>query len=186
MTAFDSLDPAAAIADLSSTTHPLDDLATLPAAPGLYAWWTSPEILPHLPGPAHPHEALRLLYVGIASDLRRRIISNQLQRSRSSTLRRTAHHRWPAIRRARLLHRAYRPRRTQSPKTRPGSQTGYTPTFACPGARIPPHCGRPAAIGRLAPPLNLDHASVAIRDIVKGWGGCSHASSRLIRRGSGQ
>lgn len=56
MTAPDPLGPAATIAALSSTTHPLGDLTTLPAASGLYAWWAAPEILPHLPGPAHPHQ----------------------------------------------------------------------------------------------------------------------------------
>ena len=89
MTAPDPLGPADTIAELSSATHTLGDLTTVPAVSGLYAWWAARGILPHLPGPAHPHEDLRLLYVGIASNLRRRIISNHLRRSGSSTLRRT-------------------------------------------------------------------------------------------------
>lgn len=62
----------------------------VPAAPGLYAWWASPDVLPALTGPAHPSiPGLRLLYVGIATKLRSRLASNHLGRSGSSTLRRT-------------------------------------------------------------------------------------------------
>ena len=90
MNAPESLGPAATIGALNSTTHPLGDLTALPAASGLDAWWAAPAILPHLPGPTHPHqENLRVLYVGIALNLRRRIIGNHLRRSGSSTLRRT-------------------------------------------------------------------------------------------------
>lgn len=84
------LDAASTIAALSVPTHALDDLGTLPAASGLYAWWAAPEVFPQLPGPAHPTEPeLRLLYVGLAKNLRRRITSNHLRSSGSSTLRRT-------------------------------------------------------------------------------------------------
>lgn len=86
----DALDPAGTITALSATTHALDDLSTLPTASGLYAWWAAPEAFPQLPGPAHPTEpGVRLLYVGLATNLRRRINSNHLRRSGSSTLRRT-------------------------------------------------------------------------------------------------
>lgn len=44
------LDAASAITALSASTRSLDDLATLPAASGLYAWWEAPEVLPQLPG----------------------------------------------------------------------------------------------------------------------------------------
>lgn len=61
-----------------------------PAAPGLYAWWPPPAILPDLPGLPHPTAPdLRLLYVGLAARLRSRLGSNHLRRSGSSTLRRT-------------------------------------------------------------------------------------------------
>ncbi|NMM91838.1 hypothetical protein B2J88_47465 [Rhodococcus sp. SRB_17] len=85
-----SLDVAGSIASLSATTHALDDLTTLPAASGLYAWWAASEVFPQIPCPAHPTEpGVRLLYVGLATNLRRRITSNHLRRSGSSTLRRT-------------------------------------------------------------------------------------------------
>ncbi|WP_157818189.1 GIY-YIG nuclease family protein [Pseudonocardia alni] len=61
-----------------------------PPAPGLYAWWAPPAILPDLPGLPHPAVPdLRLLYVGLATKLRSRLASNHLRRSGSSTLRRT-------------------------------------------------------------------------------------------------
>lgn len=47
-------------------------------------------VLPSLAGPMHPQlPDLRLLYVGIATKLRSRLVSNHLRRSGSSTLRRT-------------------------------------------------------------------------------------------------
>jgi hypothetical protein len=64
--------------------------ARAPLAPGLYAWWAPPAILPELVGPAHSTVPdLRLLYVGLATKLRSRLASNHLRRSGSSTLRRT-------------------------------------------------------------------------------------------------
>lgn len=61
-----------------------------PTAAGLYAWWASPDVLPALKGPAHPSTPdLRLLYIGLATNLRSRLTSNHLGRSGSSTLRRT-------------------------------------------------------------------------------------------------
>ncbi|WP_458682464.1 GIY-YIG nuclease family protein [Prescottella equi] len=86
----DPLDPAGTITALSATSHALDDLSTLPATSGLYAWWAAPDVFPQLPGAAHPdNPGVRLLYVGLATNLRRRITSNHLRRSGSSTLRRT-------------------------------------------------------------------------------------------------
>lgn len=62
----------------------------LPVGPGIYAWWAKPEILPDFPGPANPMASeLRLLYLGLATSLRRRIVNNHLKYSGSSTLRRT-------------------------------------------------------------------------------------------------
>jgi hypothetical protein len=62
----------------------------LPAEAGVYAWWASMAIFAPLPGPCHSTDPdLRLLYVGKASNLRRRIRGNHLRRSGSSTLRRT-------------------------------------------------------------------------------------------------
>ena len=57
---------------------------------GVYAWWAAPSVLPDLPGPPNATvPALRLLYVGRATNLRGRILRNHLRRSGSSTLRRT-------------------------------------------------------------------------------------------------
>lgn len=62
----------------------------LSAEAGLYAWWAPTDLLADFPGPAHPHEpGMRMLYLGIATDLRRRVRSNHLRRSGTSTLRRT-------------------------------------------------------------------------------------------------
>ncbi|EYT51866.1 hypothetical protein H483_0118035 [Dietzia sp. UCD-THP] len=165
MTAVDPLGPAASIAALSSTTHPLDDLATLPAAAGLYAWWTAPEILPQLLGPAHPHEDLRLLYVGIASNLRRRIISNHLRHSGSSTLRRT-------IAGLLLAEHGYRTERTDRVVLIAEDEARLTDWMHT-HLRLSwrqhpsPTAVEPTVIERWVPPLNLDHATGATRDIVK-------------------
>lgn len=62
----------------------------LPQRPGLYAWWAEPSILPDLPGlPNDDDPTVRLLYLGLATNLRRRVAVHHLKRSGSSTLRRT-------------------------------------------------------------------------------------------------
>ncbi|UUE28498.1 GIY-YIG nuclease family protein (plasmid) [Rhodococcus qingshengii] len=84
------LDAAGTITALSAPTRRLDDLSTLLAESGLYAWWAAPEAFPQLPCPTHPiNTGVRLLYVGLATNLRRRIVRNHLRRSGQSTLRRT-------------------------------------------------------------------------------------------------
>jgi hypothetical protein len=77
--------------DLCAMPVRLEEAAVvLPRIAGLYAWWASPAVLPELPGPANPADpTTRLLYVGIASRLRTRIVGNHLRRSGTSTLRRT-------------------------------------------------------------------------------------------------
>jgi hypothetical protein len=65
-------------------------VAVLPAEAGVYAWWAPPAVFAALPGRAHPTSTdLRLLYIGKATDLRRRVQRHHLRRSGSSTLRRT-------------------------------------------------------------------------------------------------
>ena len=61
-----------------------------PKAPGLYAWWVAPGALPGITGPQHPcGDGRELAYVGLASDLRRRIGGNHIGgRTGQSTLRR--------------------------------------------------------------------------------------------------
>jgi hypothetical protein len=79
------------IAELLGEPVGAGDVRTLaPTAAGLYAWWASPDVFPALKGPAHPSTPdLRLLYIGLATNLRSRLTSNHLGRSGSSTLRRT-------------------------------------------------------------------------------------------------
>ncbi|NKR65317.1 GIY-YIG nuclease family protein [Rhodococcus hoagii] len=166
MTGPDPIDPAATITTLSAATHALDDMTTLPTTSGLYAWWAAPEVLPHLPGPAHPRERdLRLLYVGIASNLRRRIISNHLRRSGSSTLRRT-------IAGLLLAEQGYRTERTDRVVLIAEDETRLTDWMhthlRLSWCQHPdPGAVEPAVIVQWAPPLNLDHATGAIREIVK-------------------
>jgi hypothetical protein len=71
--------------------------ATVPAEPGLYAWWSRPGALPGISGPPHPEAGYELLYVGIArssamsrATLRTRVVGNHLRGTTGqSTLRRT-------------------------------------------------------------------------------------------------
>ncbi|WP_257899130.1 GIY-YIG nuclease family protein [Rhodococcus qingshengii] len=84
------LDAVGTITALSASTRRLDDLAALPASSGLYAWWAAPEVFPQLPSPTHPSDTgVQLLYIGLATNLRRRVVRNHLRRSGQSTLRRT-------------------------------------------------------------------------------------------------
>jgi hypothetical protein len=64
--------------------------AELPRAPGLYAWWAPPGVLPGVTGPAHPGaEGWELIYIGLARNLRTRVGRNHLRGpTGSSTLRR--------------------------------------------------------------------------------------------------
>lgn len=67
--------------------------SSFPSAPGVYAWWAAPDVLPdlqYLPDRGrHPSADLSLLYVGISDDLRTRITGKHLGSSTGgSTLRR--------------------------------------------------------------------------------------------------
>lgn len=81
---------------LQTTPVPLGEGERLPTAggvptgPGLYAWWAAPRSLPEVAGPAHPTQpGLELLYVGIARDLRKRVLANHAHGGTGqSTLRR--------------------------------------------------------------------------------------------------
>jgi hypothetical protein len=73
-TAAVTLDPAVVdvvVAELEARALSTTEIAVkAPSAPGLYAWWASPTVLPDLVGVAHPADkSLRLLYVGIATKL---------------------------------------------------------------------------------------------------------------------
>lgn len=68
----------------------------MPAAPGVYAWWSPPGSLPGVVGPPHPTvRRLELIYVGIAPSkpggqrtMRDRLLKDHARRTRTSTLRR--------------------------------------------------------------------------------------------------
>lgn len=161
------IDPVTdATAALTGPVHALDDLTALPTGAGLYAWWAAPEVLPALPGPPHPSDPqLRLLYVGIASNLRRRITANHLRRSGSSTLRRTL---------AGLLldTEHYRTRWTDRVVLINDDELRLTEWMSthlrlswCENPM--PAALEPGIIATLRPPLNVDHATGPLRDVVK-------------------
>lgn len=78
-------------AALAATTRPVGSCAAaLAPAPGIYSWWADPLTFPLLSSPTAAMNATdRLLYLGLASNLRKRVTQNHLRRSGSSTLRRT-------------------------------------------------------------------------------------------------
>ncbi|WP_394855214.1 GIY-YIG nuclease family protein [Rhodococcus aetherivorans] len=109
---------------------------------------------------------MRLLYVGIASNLRRRIIGNHLRRSGSSTLRRT-------LAGLLLTEQQYRTERTDRVVLVAEDEVRLT-AWMHTHLRLSwwehpnPAAIEPAVIGQWAPPLNHDHTSSgAVRDIVK-------------------
>ncbi|UGQ55394.1 GIY-YIG nuclease family protein (plasmid) [Rhodococcus qingshengii] len=160
------LDAAGTITALSAPTRALDDLATLPAAPGLYAWWAAPEVFPQLPGPTHPiNTGVRLLYVGLATNLRRRIVRNHLRRSGQSTLRRTL---------AGLLldTEHYRTRRTDRVVLVDEDETRLAvwmlTHLQLSWCQHPtPDAVEAAVIAQCAPPLNVAHARGPVRAVIE-------------------
>jgi hypothetical protein len=157
----------AVLAGLTATPIPPTDIAArVPAAPGLYAWWAHPAVLPGLPGRAHPEvPGLRLLYVGLATRLRARLGHNHMRRTGSSTLRRTL---------AGLLldDERYTTRWTDRVVLVDDDEARLT-GWMTENLRVS-WCEHPApreveadVIRTLHPPLNLAHASGAARDAVK-------------------
>jgi hypothetical protein len=144
-----------------------DEVRTLaPSAPGLYAWWAPPAILPELGGPTRSTTpGLRLLYVGLATKLRSRLTSNHLRRSGSSTLRRTL---------AGLLldEQDYRTRWTDRVVLVDEDEARLTEWM---GNNLHVSwCEHPTPrdvegdiIQALHPPLNVDHASGPVVDVIK-------------------
>lgn len=74
----------------------------------MYAWWQTSGALPGVPAEPHPSESLELLYVGIASNLRKRLAKHHRGAIGSSTLRLTLT--------ALLWERGWRPTWTDRPK----------------------------------------------------------------------
>ena len=157
----------ASITDLSASLHEVGDLhAQLPAKPGLYAWWADADVLAEFPGSPHPHAiGYRQLYVGIASNLRRRILQNHLRRSGTSTLRRTL---------AGLLmaRKGYQTRRTDRVVLTDPDETRLT-AWMDTHLRLSwsehpnPRQVEQAIIEKLTPPLNVDHTKGPLHDAVK-------------------
>ena len=76
---------------LAATIRPVKSCpARLPSAPGIYSWWADPMTFSSLKSPTSATNSTdRLLYLGLAANLRKRVTQNHLRRSGSSTLRRT-------------------------------------------------------------------------------------------------
>lgn len=169
-TAAVTMQPAAAeavIAQLLVEPIGARDVRTLaPVMPGLYAWWASPDVLPALVGPPNPsNPALRLLYVGIATKLRSRLVSNHLGRSGSSTLRRT-------LAGFLLDDEQYRTRWTDRVVLADDDERRLTDWMVkhlhvtwCEHAT--PRDVEQPTIQTLCPPLNVEHASGPALDLVK-------------------
>ncbi|MDL5159753.1 GIY-YIG nuclease family protein [Actinomycetospora termitidis] len=138
----------------------------VPRGPGLYAWWASPSVLSGFDGAAHASEPdLRLLYVGLATNLRSRLHGNHMRRSGTSTLRRTL---------AGLLldEHGFRTRRTDrvvlvdEDEVRLSAwMTEHLRVTWC--THPEPGAVEAEVIRLLRPPLNVDHASGPARDLVR-------------------
>jgi hypothetical protein len=146
----------------------LTEAATaLPTGSGIYAWWARPEALPEFTGPANPVAGeLRLLYLGLATNLRRRIVTNHLKQSGSSTLRRT-------LAGLLLLEQGYRTTWTDRVVLIPDDEARLTAWMTehlrLTWAEHPnPHAIEMDLIAALAPPLNVDGAAKGdVRDRIR-------------------
>jgi len=152
---------------LGQPLDPLEAATALPTGPGIYAWWARPEVLPEFPGPVNPVAGeLRLLYLGLATRLRRRIVDNHLKRSGSSTLRRT-------LAGLLLAEEGYRTTWTDRvvliPEDEARLTAWMTENLRLTWAEHPnPHEVEMDLIAALAPPLNVDGAARGeLRDRVR-------------------
>jgi hypothetical protein len=135
-----------------------DAVARLPRAPGLYAWWAPPGVLPGVSGPAHPDVGGReLLYVGLARNLHARVAGNHLRGpTGSSTLRRAL---------VALLHASegYTTRWNRTRVVPVDADEARLSAWMRQHMRLTwaqhpdPHAVEAAVIARLGPPLNQDH-----------------------------
>ncbi|WP_433802975.1 GIY-YIG nuclease family protein [Actinomycetospora sp. CA-084318] len=138
----------------------------VPRDSGLYAWWASPSILPEFDGPAHGSDtSVRLVYVGLATNLRRRLQGNHMRRSGQSTLRRTL---------AGLLldELMLRTRRQADRVVLLDQDEARLTSWMTEHLRLS-WCIHPSpreveadVIRTLGPPLNVDHATGPTRDVV--------------------
>ncbi|MBL7497263.1 GIY-YIG nuclease family protein [Frankia sp. CNm7] len=155
------------VRELCGRPSDLADAAMLPAEPGLYAWWASVTVFPELPG--QPNLIIgdaRLLYLGIATRLRTRVVSNHLARSGSSTLRRT-------LAGLLLAQEGYRTRWTDRVVLLPDDEIRLT-TWMHQHLRLTtalhpePRAIERQLIERLRPPLNIEGtAAGATRTVIQ-------------------
>lgn len=151
---------------LAATTRSVkDSQGLLPPAAGIYSWWADPLTFSSMESPtAAKNSTDRLLYLGLASNLRKRVLQNHLRRSGSSTLRRTL---------AGLLMETedLRTRRTDRVVLVDEDERWLT---AWMGTHLrlswvefaQPKSIEAALIERLRPPLNVAHARGPNREIV--------------------
>lgn len=158
----------AAVAGLNNSPLAVANaIKIVPRAAGLYAWWADPAVLPAFTGPANstdPH--VRLLYIGIATNLHNRITGDHLRRSGSSTLRRTL----AGLLMAEELFQTTWTNRVVLIADDEHRLTAWMHAnlrltwFEC----AEPRQGEKALIPLLQPPLNVEgSASGAVRDLVK-------------------
>ena len=155
------------IAVLQMPLRAVDDaVASLSQVKSLYAWWAATNVLPHLPGPSHPADvSVRLLYVGLATNLRTRITQNHLRRSGGSMLRRT-------LARPLLAGLGLRTRWTDRVVLVDNDELRLTVWMRqqlllswCQHKQ--PQQVEADVITRLRPPLNVDHTSGPVRDVIR-------------------
>lgn len=162
----DSGDIDAVLAALQASPRPTSEIAAqAPSAPGLYAWWAPPTILPDLIGPPNTaDESVRLLYVGIATKLRSRLGQNHMRRTGSSTLRRTLA---GLLLDAEEFRTCWTDRVVLVDEDEARLTDWMTINLRVTWAEYPtPRDVEPALIERLAPPLNVDHATGPAREVI--------------------
>ena len=165
----DDVDDATSTAaeTLLATTYPLDGMASkLPSTAGVYSWWADSSVFPTFTDHTLAQDSnVRLLYLGLASNLRKRVTQNHLRRSGSSTLRRTL---------AGLLidTENYRTRLTDRVVLIDDDEIRLTEWMTT-HLRLSwvehprPELIEAALIKRLRPPLNVNHADGPAREIIE-------------------
>jgi hypothetical protein len=155
-----------------------DTLLSLPRAQGLYAWWGATSVLPQLPGSPHPADSvIRLFYVGLATNLHARITRNHMRRSGSSTLRRTLAGllladeglgtRWTGDRVVLVDEDEWR----LTAWMRQHLELSWC-------EHVEPRRVEADVIRRLRPPLNVNHTSGPVRDVVQHARSIFYSSAR--------
>ena len=132
--------------------------ARMPRESGLYAWWAPAGLLPAVSGPAHPSvDGLELLYVGLAKNLRARMVGNHFRGpTGSSTLRR-------ALIALLMPSEGYTTRWTKTRVVPIDADEARLSAWMRQHLRVPwaqhpePHAVEAPVIAELTPPLNQAH-----------------------------